>query len=147
MSGTTLLSLRNLSVWYTVNHPVLSGFSLDLGTNEVVGLIGLNGAVLAAAALLPLGLLKEPSGAVCARLKVDGKVVCEITSGTYRWQVGEDYLEFCFEDGRALVLASSCPDQTCVQSGEVYGAGRAILCLPNRAAVELAGPDAADAVV
>lgn len=104
-------------------------------------------AVLAAGALLPLGLLKEPSGAVCARLKVDGEVVCEITSGTYRWQAGEDYLEFCFEDGCARVLASSCPDQTCVQSGEVYGAGRAILCLPNRAAVELAGPDAADAVV
>ena len=44
MSGTKLLSLSNLSVWYTANHPVLSGFSLDLGTNEVVGLIGLNGA-------------------------------------------------------------------------------------------------------
>ena len=44
MSSTTLLSLGNLSVWYTTNHPVLSDFSLDLGTNEVVGLIGLNGA-------------------------------------------------------------------------------------------------------
>ncbi len=44
MSSTTLLSLGNLSVWYTANHPVLSDFSLDLGTNEVVGLIGLNGA-------------------------------------------------------------------------------------------------------
>lgn len=56
-------------------------------------------------------------------------------------------MEFCFEDGRARVLASSCPDQTCVQSGEAKGAGRAIICLPNRAAVELVGPDAADAVV
>ena len=44
MGSTTLLSLNNLSVWYTVNHPVLSNFSLDLGANEVVGLIGLNGA-------------------------------------------------------------------------------------------------------
>ena len=44
MSSTALLSLNNLSVWYTANHPVLSDFSLDLGTNEVVGLIGLNGA-------------------------------------------------------------------------------------------------------
>lgn len=44
MSSTTLLSLNKLSVWYTANHPVLSDFSLDLGTNEVVGLIGLNGA-------------------------------------------------------------------------------------------------------
>lgn len=104
-------------------------------------------AVLAAVSLLPLSLLAEPTGAVCARLKVDGKVVCEITSGTYRWQEGEEYLEFCFEDGRARVLASSCPDQICVQSGEAKGAGRAIICLPNRAAVELVGPDAADAVV
>ena len=44
MSSTTLLSLNNLSVWYTAGHPVLSDFSLDLGTKEVVGLIGLNGA-------------------------------------------------------------------------------------------------------
>lgn len=44
MSSTTLLSLNNLSVWYTANHPVLSGLSLDLGEREVVGLIGLNGA-------------------------------------------------------------------------------------------------------
>ncbi len=39
-----LLSLNNLSVWYTADHPVLSDFSLDLGANEVAGLIGLNGA-------------------------------------------------------------------------------------------------------
>lgn len=44
MNSTTLLSLNNLSVWYTANHPVLSGLSLDLGEREVVGLIGLNGA-------------------------------------------------------------------------------------------------------
>lgn len=44
MSSTTLLSLNNLSVWYTADYPVLSDFSLDLGKNEVVGLIGLNGA-------------------------------------------------------------------------------------------------------
>lgn len=39
-----LLVLKNLSVWYAAGHPVLSGFSMELGTNEVVGLIGLNGA-------------------------------------------------------------------------------------------------------
>ena len=44
MSSTALLSLNNLSVWYTAGHPVLSGLSLDLGEHEVVGLIGLNGA-------------------------------------------------------------------------------------------------------
>ena len=44
MNSPSLLSLTNLSVWYTKEHPVLSGFSLYLGKHEVVGLIGLNGA-------------------------------------------------------------------------------------------------------
>ncbi len=44
MGSKALLSLKNLSVWYTAGHPVLSDFSLNLGANEVVGLIGLNGA-------------------------------------------------------------------------------------------------------
>ena len=44
MADKSLLSLKNLSVWYTTGHPVLSDFSLELGANEVVGLIGLNGA-------------------------------------------------------------------------------------------------------
>lgn len=44
MDSSKLLTLNNLSVWYAADHPVLSDFSLDLGANEVVGLIGLNGA-------------------------------------------------------------------------------------------------------
>lgn len=44
MDSSELLSLNNLSAWYAADHPVLSDFSLELGTNEVVGLIGLNGA-------------------------------------------------------------------------------------------------------
>ena len=44
MEQSKLLSLNNLSVWYAADHPVLSDFSLDLERNEVVGLIGLNGA-------------------------------------------------------------------------------------------------------
>ena len=67
MSGAKLLSLSNLSVWYTVNHPVLSGFSLDLGTNEVVGLIGLNGAGKTT-------LIREITAATYAPLKEDGTV-------------------------------------------------------------------------
>lgn len=44
MDDHMLLSLRNLNVWYAAGHPVLSDLSLDLKQNEVVGLIGLNGA-------------------------------------------------------------------------------------------------------
>lgn len=38
------LILKNLSAWYTPANHVLSGISLELDSNEVVGLIGLNGA-------------------------------------------------------------------------------------------------------
>ncbi len=44
MGGEELLVLKNLSVWYTQGKPVLDNFSMELGANEVVGLIGLNGA-------------------------------------------------------------------------------------------------------
>ena len=39
-----LLILKNLRAWYTPGTDVLSDFSLDLSANEVIGLIGLNGA-------------------------------------------------------------------------------------------------------
>jgi len=39
-----ILELQNLSAWYSEGHNVLSDFSLQLRSNEVVGLIGLNGA-------------------------------------------------------------------------------------------------------
>lgn len=44
MDSSKLLVLKNLSVWYTQGKPVLDNFSIELNTNEVVGLIGLNGA-------------------------------------------------------------------------------------------------------
>ena len=44
MGNGELLVLKDLNVWYTKGRPVLEHFSVELGRNEVVGLIGLNGA-------------------------------------------------------------------------------------------------------
>ena len=44
MDSSKLLVLKNLSVWYTQGKHVLDNLSMELRTNEVVGLIGLNGA-------------------------------------------------------------------------------------------------------
>lgn len=44
MDGSKLLVLKNVSAWYIQGRPVLENLSLELGDNEVVGLIGLNGA-------------------------------------------------------------------------------------------------------
>ena len=85
--------------------------------------------------------------AVFARLKVDGVVVCEISEGEYRWEEGDAFLCFRFEDGCAQVLASSCPDQLCVRQGKICGVGSSAICLPNHAVVELVGASAPDAVV
>ena len=42
--GKVLLTVKNLSAWYSNEKMVLSDFSLELAEHEVVGLIGLNGA-------------------------------------------------------------------------------------------------------
>lgn len=44
MGNEKLLVLEDLDVWYTKGKPVLEKLSMELGRNEVVGLIGLNGA-------------------------------------------------------------------------------------------------------
>ncbi|MCM1121306.1 MAG: ABC transporter ATP-binding protein [Eubacterium sp.] len=44
MDDSILLAMKNMCVWYMPDKPVLSDFSIKLGINEVVGLIGLNGA-------------------------------------------------------------------------------------------------------
>ncbi len=44
MDGSKLLVLKNVSAWYIQGRPVLENLSLELGANEIVGLIGLNGA-------------------------------------------------------------------------------------------------------
>ena len=42
--GETLLTVQNLSAWYTKEKMILSRFSFSLAEHEVAGLIGLNGA-------------------------------------------------------------------------------------------------------
>ncbi len=39
-----LLTVKNISAWYSSEKTVLQGLSLTLAEHEVVGLIGLNGA-------------------------------------------------------------------------------------------------------
>ena len=42
--NNSLLTIQNLSAWYSEDRKVLSNVSLELADHEVVGLIGLNGA-------------------------------------------------------------------------------------------------------
>lgn len=40
----TIFKIKNMTVWYSKDKNVLSDFSIELRKNEVIGLIGLNGA-------------------------------------------------------------------------------------------------------
>lgn len=42
--GAALLTVKNLSAWYSNEKMVLSDFSLELTRQKIVGFIGLNGA-------------------------------------------------------------------------------------------------------
>ena len=44
ISEKSLLNIERLDVWYTAEKNVLKDYSISLNNNEVVGLIGLNGA-------------------------------------------------------------------------------------------------------
>ena len=57
MSGK-LLDIKGLTAWYDPNKKILKEFSMDLNTNEVVGLIGLNGAGKSTFMKVLTGLLK-----------------------------------------------------------------------------------------
>jgi hypothetical protein len=49
--------------------------------------------------------------------------------------------------GRAKILSSPCPNQSCVASGAIHGSGQWIACLPNGVvvSVESSGPRDIDA--
>ena len=96
--------------------------------------VALLALVLAAARLLPRGRVD------CAVLTVDGR--CEATlplseAGEFSWRNGDSFLTVRVEDGRARILVSSCPDQTCVRMGAISRGGETAVCLPNRAVIYL----------
>lgn len=51
------------------------------------------------------------------------------------------------KDGRVFVLESDCPGADCVHTGGISGAGRSIVCLPNRVEIRITSFDEVDFVV
>ena len=50
-------------------------------------------------------------------------------------------------DGKAAITDSDCPGRDCVHSGWISGAGRSIVCLPNRMEIRIVGKSEVDFVV
>ncbi|MDO5401066.1 MAG: ABC transporter ATP-binding protein [Eubacteriales bacterium] len=89
---TGLLSLRDLTGWYTPDRPVLDRLSLELESHEVVGLMGLNGAGKTT-------LLKILSG-----------LLGSFRAGETAWHGRPvSFRDEAFKRSRFTVLAEGCP--------------------------------------
>lgn len=53
-------------------------------------------------------------------------------------------VEVALDHEGAAIVASDCPDQTCVRTGHLARAGESAICLPNRVVVRLTRPSGSD---
>ena len=114
---------------------------------------------LALAVLACAGFLLWQSGhaqaAVTAQIYQYGELVEEVrldqVTGSYTIPLsGEDGSENLVEvePGRIRVVSANCPDQVCVQTGQLTRAGESAICLPARVTLRLeGGGDSVDATV
>ena len=107
-------------------------------------------AVVLSAALLFTGLTlsKTKSDSLSAMIYLDGKLVSELPlnrDGQYT-VTGSYTNTVTVKDGKVSVTYSDCPGGDCTHSGWVSGAGRSIVCLPNRMEVRIHGSSDIDAV-
>lgn len=106
-------------------------------------------AVLLLLALLP-PVLAAPGQT--AALLVDGKPIAarqlsQLSGPETLTVTGQEGIEVTveFSPQGARVLASGCPDQTCVRTGRITHAGEAAVCLPGRVVLRLEGSSGMDA--
>lgn len=84
-------------------------------------------------------------GGEYAVITCGGETVAEIpltADGEYTYPEAEGMI-FCIEGGCISVKKSGCKNQICVNTPKISCVGEVIVCMPNKAAVEIAG-DAQD---
>ena len=60
---------------------------------------------------------------------------------------GEYHNTIVVSAGKVAITESDCPGEDCVHSGWISGAGRSIVCLPNKVEIRIAGEAEVDFVV
>ena len=114
-------------------------------------IIPLAALLLAAAALLVYSHGHRTDGAAVT-VTVDGTAVGTYPLDTDRtltltgWAGGT--FTMTISDGEVSMLSSDCPDKICVRHAAISRTGECIICLPNRAVLEVigAGEPVVDAV-
>ena len=84
-------------------------------------------------------ILKD--GREITRIDLNNPEKREITVG------GEYENVIVCENGEIGVIHSTCPGGVCVTSGKISGAGKSIVCLPNRMEIRITGSGEVDVMV
>ena len=105
--------------------------------------------VVAAAAVLLLVLpSRQTGGALTAVIIVDEKeharVALHDTADPIEIDLHELGVVITAQDGQIWFAASSCADQTCVNTGKLAHAGDIAVCLPNQVIVKIEGEKSGD---
>ena len=103
-------------------------------------------AAASALAFVPRADNKENS---IVQVYMDGALVREYPLDADRTEVivGAYSNTLTIENGRAAITKSDCPGADCVHSGWIDGAGRSIVCLPNRVEIRITGESEVDFTV
>ncbi len=113
-------------------------------------LVAIVAVALLAVGVFCLFLPRSDSGAACAEIYLDGRLLRTVSlAEDQTFSVTGDYNnEITVRDGKIAVTASGCPGADCVHSGWIGGAGRSIVCLPNGLEIRVvSGRDDVDFVV
>lgn len=104
--------------------------------------IAIAAVVLFAAVLASAFALHAAAAAgVTVEVRLDGELLfsCPLEQDAVYTVQGDYTNTVTVRDGKAAVTASDCPGADCVHSGWIDAAGRAVICLPNRMELRLAG--------
>ncbi|MGI6081921.1 MAG: Gx transporter family protein [Limnochordia bacterium] len=71
-------------------------------------------------------------GRLVGRLPLTGDIIYDVP-------LRSGHMEVSVSGGRVAVLQSDCPDQICVRTGRIERPNQAVICVPNRVVVRIAG--------
>ena len=94
---------------------------------------------------VPLFLFGSADGQT-AVVTVDGQIVYELPLDKDASVTIDGICSVVVQDGRVCVQHSSCKDHMCEKLGWIHTCGNAIVCLPSRLTVTVAGGGGVDAV-